>query len=188
MIKGEKIRLRILERKDLEKTIKWFNDFEIVQPLDRLPFLTIEQEEEWYNNIMRTKNALILAIDTNEGVHIGNIALNLIDYRNGHAVISIAIGEKKYWSKGFGTDAIKTLINFAFHEMRLHKIYTHIIDSNKQSLKLFKKCGFEREGILRDWYFSKDKYHDRIIMSIIKHQNDFPIAKPSQGEKKYEKM
>lgn len=167
MIKGEKVKLRILERKDLERTVEWFNDFEIVQPLERLPFLTIEQEEEWYNNVMKNKSILVLAIEIDKGEHIGNIALNLIDYKNGHAVLSIAIGEKDYWGKGDGTDAVKTLVNYAFEELGLHKIYTHIIDSNERSLKLFEKCGFEREGVLRDWYFSKGKYHDRNIMSII---------------------
>lgn len=167
MIKGEKVRLRILEREDLKKTVKWFNDFEIVQPLERSPFLTIEQEEEWYSNIIKNENILVLAMETDKGEHIGNIALNLIDYKNGHAVLSMAIGEKDFWGKGYGTNAVKTLVNYAFEELGLHKIYTHIIGSNERSLKLFEKCGFEREGVLRDWYFSKGKYHNRIIMSII---------------------
>lgn len=183
MIRNKRVVLRALTEADLKKTVRWFNDQEIVQNLEnRLPFLTEEQEKDWYNEVITDPTKLVLAIEAEGHEHIGNIALSLIDYKNRHACISLVIGEKEQWNKGYGTDAVKTLVRFAFQEMGLHKIYTHIIDSNSQSLKLFEKCGFEKEGILRDWYFLKGGYHDRNIMSIIKNQ-DNSLMRERSGRK-----
>lgn len=173
MIVGEKVRLRPIERDDLPRFVEWFGDPEVRRHLLLyLPF-SLAQEERWFEGLigrLERQEEVLLAIDTTEGVHIGNIGLHAIDWKNRSAELGIIIGEKAYWNQGYGTDAIRTLLGLAFGEMDLHRVFLRVDADNVRGLRCYEKAGFRREGTLRHAVFREGAYHDQYVMSILQSE------------------
>jgi RimJ/RimL family protein N-acetyltransferase len=103
-----------------------------------------------------------------EGNIIGEVVLNEIS-KHDSANIRLAIYDDQHFSKGFGSYAMRTLIQKGFTELALHRIELEVYDFNTRGLALYKKLGFVQEGILRDAY-KKETYHDIIIMSLLEDE------------------
>ena len=170
MILGKKVRLRPIERDDLPRFVEWFSDPEVRRHLlIYLPF-SLAQEERWFENLLgrlERQTDVILAIETADGAHIGNVGLHSIDWKNRAAELGILIGDKAYWSQGYGVDAIRTLLGLAFCEMNLHRIFLRVNDDNARGIRCYEKVGFQREGVSRDAVFHTGVYHDQYVMSIL---------------------
>lgn len=173
MIVGEKVRLRPIERDDLPRYVEWFADPEVRRHLALyLPF-SLAQEERWFENLLERlerREDVVLAIETAEGVHIGNVGLHRIDWKNRNAELGIAIGERSYWNQGYGTDAIRTLLGLAFREMNLYRVFLRVDADNARGIRCYEKAGFRREGVLREAVFKEGAYHDQYIMSILQSE------------------
>ena len=85
------------------------------------------------------------------------------------ALVEIMIGDKDYLDKGYGTDAMKTLISFIFDSMNINKVRLSTFSFNERAIKSYKKCGFTVEGVLKNEIFKDGKYYDEIIMSIFRN-------------------
>jgi RimJ/RimL family protein N-acetyltransferase len=93
------------------------------------------------------------AIETSEGEHIGNCTYYAINHKRGEAELGIMIGNRDYWDKGYGVDAVTNLLDHIFRETRLKRIYLKTLVSNTRAQKCFAKCGFSPCGHLqRDGY------------------------------------
>lgn len=175
MIVGEKVRLRPIERDDLPRYVRWFADPEVRRHLGiYLPF-SLAQEEQWFESLqgrLERQEALVLAVETAEGVHIGNIGLNRINWKDRHAELGIAIGEKTFWGQGYGTDAVRALLGLAFHEMNLHRVFLRVDVDNVRGIRCYEKAGFQREGVFRDVVFKDGAYCDQYAMSILESEFD----------------
>jgi diamine N-acetyltransferase len=175
MILGERVRLRPIERDDLPRFVEWFGDPEVRRHLAvYLPF-SLAQEERWFENLLgrlERQEDLVLAIETADGVHIGNIGLHAIDWKDRSAELGIAIGEKAYWNQGHGTDAIRTLLHLAFGEMNLHRIFLRVDADNARGIGCYEKAGFRQEGTSREAVFKEGAYHDQYVMSILQPEFD----------------
>ncbi len=173
MIVGKKVRLRPIERDDLPRFVEWFGDPEVRRHLlIYLPF-SLAQEERWFENLLERlerRESVVLAIETADGVHIGNVGLNNIDWKNRNAELGIAIGEKPYWNQGYGSDAIRTLLGLAFREMNLHRVFLRVDADNARGIRCYEKAGFQREGTFREVVFKDGTYHDQYVMSILRSE------------------
>ena len=174
MIVGEKVRLRPIERSDLPRFVAWFGDPEVRRHLlIYLPF-SLAQEERWFENLLERlerQRDLVLAIETAEGVHVGNVGLHAIDWKNRSAELGIIIGEKACWDQGYGTDAIRTLVGLAFREMNLHRVFLRVDADNARAVRCYEKAGFQREGTLREAMFREGAYRDQYVMSILEPES-----------------
>ena len=175
MILGERVRLRPIERDDLPRFVEWFGDPEVRRHLlVYLPF-SLAQEERWFENLLdrlERQEDLVLAIEAADGVHIGNIGLHGIDWKNRNGELGIAIGEKAYWDQGYGTDAIRTLLGLAFGEMNLHRVFLRVDADNGRGIRCYEKAGFQQEGTSREAVFKEGTYHDQYVMSILRSEFD----------------
>jgi len=180
MIQGQKTKLRAIEREDLPTFVRWFNDPEVRQYLAMYMPMSMAEEEKWFERQLDDQNSRIFAIETEDGVHIGNIGLHNFDWKNRRAVLGIVIGEKEYWGQGYGSDAIRTLLSFALGEMNLHRVQLEVHDFNARAIRCYEKCGFKLEGHLRDALFQNSRYHDTLVMGIL--QEEFKVSK-SGGER-----
>ncbi|MDY6876133.1 MAG: GNAT family protein [Chloroflexota bacterium] len=173
MILGDKVRLRPIERDDLPRFVEWFGDPKVRRHLALyLPF-SLAQEERWFENLqgrLERQEDVVLAIETAERVHIGNIGLHSINWKDRHTELGITIGEKAYWDQGYGTDAIRTLLGLAFHQMNLHRVILRVDVDNGRGIRCYEKVGFRREGTLREVVFREGKYHDQYVMSILRSE------------------
>ena len=144
MIIGSKIILRNKELADAPNDYAWRADPELAH-LDAAPLPTITFAEYLsdYTSQLHyppaTRNQF--AIDTPDGKHIGNCVYYGINKKKG-AELGIVIGNRDYWDKGHGTDAITTLVSHIFHRTNLKRIHLKTLDSNLRAQKCFQKCGF----------------------------------------------
>jgi RimJ/RimL family protein N-acetyltransferase len=109
-----------------------------------------------------------MAIETKDGVHIGSCGLHRASAETRDAEMGIMIGEKDYWSRGYGTDALRTLVRFGFEEMNLHRIWLRAFAFNDRGLAMYRKCGFVEEGRMREAHYQEGAYHDIVMTSVLR--------------------
>ncbi len=148
---GERVRLRPPEERDLPLFVRWLNDPEVRYwlQMSEAPELTLEAEQEWYEGMRGDPSRLLWVIETSEGRPIGNLGLFGIDETMGRATLGIFIGEKDCWSQGYGKEAIRQVLRYAFAELGLRRLELHTDEDNLRGVRCYEKCGFQREGLLR---------------------------------------
>jgi len=174
MLPGKLVVLRAIEMADRDRYHRWLNDPEIVHLLGsmRYPFSLGEEERLLQERFTRQSPDYVnLAIDTREGVHIGSVSLDRVSKENRNAALGIFIGYKEYWGKGYGTDAVRTLLAFAFNEMNLHRVYLHTYEYNERATACYRKLGFVEEGRLRQQRYTQGRYWDEIVMGVLRDES-----------------
>lgn len=173
MIYGDGVRLRAVEREDIPNFVRWFNDPEVCEGLLMYRPWSTADEERWFEGLAGRKDDFVFALDAlidDRWVHIGSIGLHNVDWKESHCIFGIAMGEKQYWSRGYGTKATKTILRYAFHEMNLHRVELEVFDSNKRAIRCYEKAGFRHEGVRRQVHFHNGQYHDSLRMSILRDE------------------
>ncbi|MBI3240817.1 MAG: GNAT family N-acetyltransferase [Chloroflexi bacterium] len=174
MIIGQRVRLRAIERADLPRFVAWFADPEVRDGLGLHLGMSLAQEEQWFEETLkrdRNEQPLSIEVESSEGwVHIGSAGFHEIDWRNRHAELGIAIGDKQFWNKGYGTDATRTLTGFGFDELNLERIFLRVFDTNPRAIRCYEKVGFKHEGRLRRERFHDGRYNDTLIMGILRDE------------------
>ena len=169
MILGKKTKLVPISMEYLYQYQKWINDPEVSDMLGILGFpFSIEKERKWVeDNVVPSEYRYGFTILTKSGKPIGNLALMEIEYIHKSAVLGIMIGEKEYWNRGYGTDAINALLGFAFDTLAMNRIELRTLEINKRALACYKNCGFKVEGRRRKHWYYNGKYLDDILMGIL---------------------
>ena len=184
MIIGERVRLRGMEKEDLPMFVRWFNDPEVRRNLDIVQPLSMGQEEKWYADILnRPAEEHPLCIEIKQGedwIFIGNLGFLRIDHHDRSAEIGIAIGEKQYWNKGYGTEAMRLLVDHGFENLNFNRLYLHVYETNPSGKRSYEKAGFSVNGRLREARFLEGEYVDVFIMSILK--SEWKVEKKNEGK------
>ena len=183
MIHGKLTTLRAIERHDLDYLLRWYNDAEAMYFWAE-PYKTMSREEldGRYGSGLGGSTGRMhwLLITTRDeagrGESIGRIGYVDLDRRNRHTEIAIMIGERDYWGRGYGSDALIAYLGYLFHELNLHKVWLRVEAFNERAQRAYEKCGFRRDGVLREHTFLGGRYYDSIIMSIL--EDDFRAAHP----------
>lgn len=173
MYKGKKVILTEYRKEDIKKALGYVNNPEVKSLLTPgIPFpYTLEDEEKWYDSLSANKDTYNFAIRTLEdNKYIGGCGINSVNWKNSNVIIGIFIGDKDYWSKGYGTDALNVLIKFIFEEMNINKIKLNVYSFNKRAIKSYEKCGFKVEGVLREEVYRFGKYQDDILMGLLRSE------------------
>ena len=176
---GKKLYLRGIEQKDLEgRYFDWLNDYEITKYMESSFFPnTVEKLQEYFNSIGKSNNNVLLGIiDAETDTHIGNVRLGPINWVHRTSFLGIMIGEKDFWGKGYATEALKLVVDYAFNRLNLHKVSAGANASNKASIRAYEKIGFKIEGRRKEELYVDGTYHDGIIMGLTK--GDFSGRSP----------
>ncbi len=139
------------------------------------------EEEKWYEDYIRSGKSKIFAIIEENGRHIGNIGIHNIDSENRRASLGIVIGDKKKQGMGYGSEALTTVLKYAFRELGLHKVSLRVFQSNKRAIKSYAGCGFKKEGVEREQVFKDGKFHDLFIMSILDREFEELLKERTKG-------
>ena len=173
MLTGKLVRLRKYEPEDVDRVLGWMNDREVTQYLAaRYPF-SRAQEERWLERVSHQppSEGLALAIETlAEARHVGTVNLHDIGWEDRHATLGITIGEKDCWGQGYGTDAIVTLLRYAFDWMNLHRVDLMVWSENPRAIASYRKCGFVEEGRLRQDQYQSGAFQDVLVMGVLKDE------------------
>lgn len=167
--------LRALEPEDYKISVKWRNDDEINGMIGGPKyFVSSEYEKRWVENrILNNNTDIALAVCIKENnQYIGNVYLNDINWINKRGESAILIGEQNHWGKGFAFEALVLLLKFAFYERGLNRVSAHVLESNKASLRLHEKCGYQKEGLLRYSVYKNGKFENQFILSILRSEFD----------------
>lgn len=169
-IEGERIYLRDVELKDVTVNYcGWLNDREVNQFLEtRFSSQTKASIEEYVRRMRQDSSSVFLAVILKDNHrHIGNIKMGPINWIHRFADISLLLGDKANWGKGYGTEAIRLTIQYAFEKLNLHRLQATIYETNQGSIKAFKKAGFSEEGTARQKRFLDGHYMDEKIFGIL---------------------
>lgn len=173
MLEGRLVRLRALERADAERAHRWINDGQVRQFLHGMRYpISVEDEERWIEGATNSSfSRVVLAIETRKnGCHIGNVELRGMSAEDRRGELGIVIGDKDYWGKGYGTDAIVTLLGFAFDVMNLHRVWLTTGEDNPRAIACYRRCGFREEGRLRQDRYLGGRYWDTIVMGVLREE------------------
>jgi RimJ/RimL family protein N-acetyltransferase len=166
-ITGKITKLREKKLSDVRDDYRWQSDPELAE-LDAAPILVTSFSIyllDYTSVLHRQSNQRFpLAIETLDGKHIGNCTFYDIDDNKSEAQMGIMIGIRDYWNKGYGTDAVNTMITHFFNTTSLQRIYLKTLDWNHRAQKCFTRCGFIQYGQL------KRDGHKFLLMEIKREQ------------------
>ncbi|NHJ04293.1 MAG: N-acetyltransferase [Candidatus Heimdallarchaeota archaeon] len=154
---------------DAEKWTNWFNDLEVTIPLGDEAYIptNLNNEQRNISDILQHNLHVFSIVDLNSDELIGRCVLFNIDKINRHAMFGIVIGEKSFWSKGYGQEATKLILDYGFNLLNLHNIMLGVFSYNKAAINCYKKAGFKEIGSRRQARIIGGKKYDIIFMDII---------------------
>ncbi len=166
ILRNARVVLRPLANADLRRCVKWFSDPQVTQFLGRTTPVTLAEEERWFRDYLRRADEQIFAIEV-DGKHVGNLGIHKVDRVHRKADLGIVIGEPAYWSRGYGTDALRLALGYGFGPLGLNKVSLDVLEDNARALRSYAKCGFVREGVHREDVFKDGRFLNVVRMSIL---------------------
>lgn len=175
---GKLVRLAPIKSKEDGAAIaRWFQDIEyqwlsdvgpssLYNPKQVQDFLEKESADMVFFSIRTVAEDLI----------IGSIDLAGIDWTAHSAWVGIGIGEREYWSRGFGTEAMQLVLRFAFEELNLKRVNLTVFEFNERAYRSYLKCGFKEEGRERQFLLRDERRWDLIHMGIL--QEEWQVLDP----------
>ncbi len=174
MILGQKTRLRPIEKDDLPRFVRWFSDPEVRALIGKhLPVGQV-QEERWFDRNLSAGNEQTWAIDLQPEMavgpwqHVGSCGFHTIDWLNRKGEVGIILGAKEYWGKGYGTDALQTLVAWGFYTLNLNRVELRVFANNTRAIRSYEKVGFMLEGRQRQAIFKNGTYQDELVMGVLR--------------------
>lgn len=163
--------IKPLKLSDVDCIMTWVNDPDVVKNLQNFNKKFTKKDEAIYvKKTLKSKNDFVFSIfQKNNGEYVGQIGIHQISWENKLGRLSIII-KREHWGKNYAQEVIPLVLSSAFHKLKLHKVWLMRWSTNKKAKHLYKKLGFKEEGILKDEYFWKGKYHDMIRMAILKSE------------------
>jgi RimJ/RimL family protein N-acetyltransferase len=130
-----------------------------------------EYMAEYFSKISQDESRIFLVIvDKATNDLIGDVELSYIDLLNRASNIRIQISNDKYLSKGYGTEAMKLLLDYGFGVYNLHRIELEVYSYNSRAIRAYEKLGFKQEGIKRECMYYNHEHHDTIMMGLLKSE------------------
>ena len=167
---GKNVKLRTLER---EHCRYLWQEYEPEQPVATEPVnpgLSIESAETWFEEIQKTqgKTQVYLGIFLTNGDLIGDIQLAHIDWRNRSASLGISITKRENRGRGYGTDAVLTLIKYAFESLDLFRLSANTLVHNTGARQVLENASFKLEGCERESVTISGRRWDRLRFGLIR--------------------
>lgn len=173
MLKGKRVLLRAMTRADLPLLCAFNNDVEVElagggdpptpQSLERL-------QADFDAGVTKGgRDGLSFAIEA-DGQYIGGCALFQVDDVARTAALGITIGNKTYWGRGYGREAVHLLVDYAFRLRNLRRVWLTVNGNNERAIRAYQACGFVEEGRQRQHVWSNGEYVDLVYMGLLRNE------------------
>ena len=174
---GERVALGPLRRDLLPLYVRWLNDFEVLRTLAAtLSPMTLEAEEAWYERTSKSETDVTFTLYERATLRpIGTAGLMSIDRNNRTAVYGILIGEKDCWGQGYGTEATRLVLDYAFTGLGLHSVWLWAHASNERGLRAYRRAGFREIGRRREAHRRGDTFEDLVLMDCLTTEFHSPV-------------
>lgn len=171
-IRGERVYLRPLEPGDAELVHRWYEDVR-VQALMGDPPISLANRQRRYEEIVKSAEPdvfrfMICLLDDDRA--IGRTDLFDLDRQNGSCAFGITIGEPQLWGQGLGTDAVNALVDFAFGQLRMERVWLDTDANNLRAQAAYAKAGFTREGRFRRAFYQDGGWSDDLRMALLREE------------------
>ena len=148
--------------------LTWYNDPEIVElTSDDQSQLTDAEFRQTIEGDLSADRSIVFGIRDENQAPIGIGILRNVDPVHRGCELHITIGERRCWDRGYGAEAISAMRDYAFHIAGCHKVISTPFSKNPRMIRCLEKCGFEREGVLRDALLQGDAFLDIVLMGAI---------------------
>ena len=170
MLRGRVVRLRAVEPEDVDVMYRWENDPAVwrvsgtLAPFSRHALMQFVEEQRL--DLYRT-GQLRLIIENPEGTAVGTLDLFEFDPLHRRAGIGILIYDAAQRGRGYASDALETLRDYARETLGLHQLWCDVGADNEASLRLFDRAGFVRTGCKRDWILTPEGFRDLLTLQLI---------------------
>ena len=154
LFRGAKVKLTALNANDAPTIARWATDSDLLRLSDSVPAYprseaaVAERLEEQRKDESDYQFGIRLA-ESDE--LIGVLDLNGIEWQHRTGWLSISIGDRSKWGRGYGSEAMQLILAYAFQELNLHRIQLSVFEYNERAIALYEKLGFQREGVWREW-------------------------------------
>ena len=187
---GQRLQLRPLHSRDLDAILAAYRDLDLQLITDGdSPPLTDTQVRAFWEEIIANPgvNLRYFAIEPlgADGMFAGACSLQQIDMRNRHAELGVWMASRDQRGQGFGTEAVRLLLNYAFEVMRLDKVYLGAYDFNEGGLRAYERVGFRYEGRLLNMLHYEGRYWDEWPMRILRSEWERDSQAPTEGLRPY---
>ena len=181
MIETERTYLRPLERQDLPLRAGWLNDPVVRETLVMRFPVSLAETERWFEAMLQDPTRKDFIIVTKDSAQpIGFAGYVNLDWVHRKAEPFIAIGNRKYWGMGLGTEVVRKLLDYGFNELGLNRQYGYMLDNNPGALKMDLRAGFKEEGLLKQDVLIHGEYHDRIMLGSARDEFNADRAAEAQ--------
>jgi RimJ/RimL family protein N-acetyltransferase len=176
-IEGELVSLGPIRREHVHRYLRWVNDFGTTRYLGIEPRpMTLEQETAWYERASTNQEQPLFTIfERATGRAIGNCGLHNVDYRNRRTDVGIMIGEPDARGRGYGTEAMRLLLDFAFTVLGMHSVMLLVYEYNYAARRSYEKAGFREIGRRRESRWYHGRFWDEIHMDILAAEFKSPV-------------
>lgn len=174
MIINKNYRLRLVDEKDLFFAKALREDFSTNQYLGTFCLLNEFKQRKWFESLQNDSSRMFLIFEIFEAEKwksIGLVRISDIDLINRSMCVGGDI-VSDYRGKGLSKDMYKLIFQFGFNSYNMNRLWLLVLDNNLVAQGLYKKMGFKEEGVQRSAVFKDGKYHDYIMMSILKGEYD----------------
>ncbi len=168
------MRLRPFQERDLPLLRAWFDDPDVMRfwGMPSSPIVDQRFVEDLAGRFSRFEDAGYFAIDLIDGTTIGRVEFERLSSETRSAEVMILIGDQAAWGHGYGTDAMVALLRYLFHTRNLHRVSLTVLAWNSRAIRSYERAGFTVEGLLRDDLYFDGRYHDQIVMGVLRHEFD----------------
>ncbi|MGU9099112.1 GNAT family N-acetyltransferase [Clostridium perfringens] len=168
MLENNNVKLRPINKNDIEKLNKWKNDYDVFKYLGGgFSPQSIDQHKLYIENLININDnnkRFIIEVKNNA---IGQIGIYSINWINRNCELGIYIGEKDEWGKGYGKEACSILHNYVFDILGLNKIKLLVVEDNISAINMYKKLGYKLVGIYEKERFIEGEYKNLCIMELL---------------------
>lgn len=165
---GSKVWLRMMTKEDTDDIVRWRNQDFVRERFIYRETLTEQEHLTWIENgVMTGRIVQFIICLSGSGKPVGSVYFRDIDRQHRKAEYGIFIGEESELGKGIGTEAARLALDYAFRELRLHRVMLRVLSDNVRARRSYERVGFTEEGCLRDDVFLDGKFCDVVLMAVI---------------------
>lgn len=171
LLNGKRVRLAAWTESDAATIAHWDEDSQFLRLYDARPARPRSEKEvaQWLDDLREKTRTIAFAIRPLDGDNlIGTLELDGILWPHRVCAMGIAIGDRKHWGQGYGSEAAQLGLTFAFDELNLHRVTATVFDYNRRSITLVEKLGFRHEGTFRQFLERDGQRHDMLLYGLLR--------------------
>lgn len=170
LLLGSNVKLTALHEEDLPVIARWYENDRFTRLLDARPAIP-RNASEFKSWLSRDEKELYLAIrQRNSDLLLGYIVIDGILWNHRVGWLAMAIGEPANWNKGYGSEALCLMVDFAFRELNLRRLQLTVFSYNDRAIALYEKLGFQKEGVYREFLERDGENHDMLLYGLLRKE------------------